>query len=283
MKFAVIRNFSIVFKDKIKEVVNFLTHEQAMFYYASSLSFYTVFAMIPLLLILFSIVLKFPNFQNKFNEFKALILSNILPDYTGVIVSFFDTFVQNSSKIGTIGFVYVLFTSLMFFRNYEFITSKVFNSKPRRFFESLIVYLVMMAVFPAGISILIYFSAEVQGVFKNKQNISIFANVLAWLATCLLFLILFKISANKRLNKKLLLLTSCLSASLWYFLKWAFVYYVSYNKTYPTLYGSVSVLLILMLWVYISWLVLLFGMRIYEALISDFGKKRESLSFKYKV
>ncbi|PAF53109.1 hypothetical protein BKH42_07710 [Helicobacter sp. 13S00482-2] len=283
MKVVVIRDFFITLKDKIREIINFLTHEQAMFYYASSLSFYTIFAMIPLLLILFSIVLKFPNFQDKFNEFKTLVLSNILPDYTGVISSFFDTFIQNSSRIGTIGFVYVLFTSLMFFRNYEFITSKVFNSKPRRFFESLIVYWVMMTLFPAGISTLIYFSAQVQGVFKNEQNINIFANFLAWLATCLLFLVLFRISANKPLDKRILLLTSFVSASVWYFLKWGFVYYVSYNKTYPTLYGSVSVLLILMLWVYISWLVLLFGMRICEALVSDFGKKRQSLGRKYEI
>lgn len=283
MNFFILRDFFSSLRNKIREIINFLTHEQAMFYYASSLSFYTIFAMIPLLLILFSIVLKIPNFQDKINGFKTLILANILPDYTGVISSFFDTFFENSSRIGTIGFVYVLFTSLMFFRNYEFITSKVFNSKPRRFFESLIVYWVMMSLFPAGISLLIYFSSEVQGVFKDKQNISIFANFLVWLATCLLFLILFRISANKRLNKKILLITSFVSASVWYFLKWGFVYYVSYNKTYPTLYGSVSVLLILMLWVYISWLVLLFGMRICEALISNFGKRRESLGYKYEI
>lgn len=283
MKLAIVGEFFSSVKNKIKEIISFLTHEQAMFYYASSLSFYTIFAMIPLLLILFSIVLKFPNFQDKINGFKTLILTNMLPDYTGAISVFFDSFFENSSRIGTIGFVYVLFTSLMFFRNYEFITSKVFNSKPRRFFESLIVYWVMMSVFPIGISLLIYFSAEVQGLFKDKQNIGIFAKFLAWFATCLLFLILFRISANKRLNKKILILTSFVSASVWYFLKWGFVYYVSYNKTYPTLYGSVSVLLILMLWVYISWLVLLFGMRICEAWISNFGKKRESLGHKYEV
>ncbi|PAF46568.1 hypothetical protein BKH41_08930 [Helicobacter sp. 12S02232-10] len=261
---------------KIKEVYDFLTHEQEMFYYASSLSFYTIFALIPLLLIVFSVMLNFPNFRDRVNEFKVFILSNILPAHTEIISSFLDTFMKNSSKLGVMGLIYIAFTSLMFFRNYEYITSKMFNSKPRKFFDSLVVYWAMMTLFPIAFFMSIYFSKEVQGVFKDKVNGLFFPDVLLWLGTCVLFLILFQISANKLLNKKALVFTSFASASIWYLFKWGFVYYVSYNKTYPTLYGSVSVLLILMLWIYISWLILLFGMRSCEAFISNFGKNEKS-------
>ncbi|WP_257874512.1 YihY family inner membrane protein [Helicobacter sp. 11S03491-1] len=264
-------------KKRIQEAYAFLTHEQEMFYYASSLSFYTIFALIPLLLILFSVMLNFPNFKDSLNQIKTLILSNILPAHTEIITSFLDTFIQNSSKLGIIGFIYIIFTSLMFFRNYEYISSKMFNSKPRKFFDSLIVYWAMVTLFPIAISLSIYFSGEVQNVLKNKADDSFLSDFLLWLATCVLFLILFRISANKPLNKKILVFTSFLSASIWDLLKWGFVYYISYNKTYPTLYGSVSILLILMLWIYISWLVLLFGMRSCQACISNFGKKDEKV------
>lgn len=270
----IVKEFYKNIKFRIKEIYNFLTHEQEMFYYASSLSFYTIFALIPLLLVTFSIMLNFPNFKDQIESIKVLVLSNILPTHTEIISSFFDTFISNSSKLGNIGFIYIIFTSLMFFRNYEYITSRMFNSKPRRFFDSIIVYWAMMTLFPIAMSILIYFSGEFQGVLNRTTN-SYLPDFLLWLGTCILFLTLFRVSANKPLNKKALFFTSFICASVWDFFKWGFVYYISYNKTYPTLYGSVSVLLILMLWIYISWLVLLFGMRFCEAFISNFGKKRK--------
>ncbi|WP_257842603.1 YihY family inner membrane protein [Helicobacter sp. 13S00477-4] len=271
--FDIFKSFSKKILKKIQEIYNFLTHEQEMFYYAASLSFYTIFALIPLILIAFSIMLNFPDFKIRLEGIKILMLSSILPTHTDIIASFLNTFMENSSKLGSMGFIYIIFTSLMFFRNYEYITSKMFNSKPRKFFDSLIVYWAMMTLFPIAFFLSIYFSGEVQGILKNKVNEVLLPDILLWLGTCILFLILFRVSANKFLNKKALLFTSFSSASIWYLFKWGFVYYVSYNKTYPTLYGSVSVLLIMMLWIYISWLVLLFGMRTCEAFISNFGKK----------
>ena len=152
----------------------------------------------------------------------------------------------------------------------------MFNSAPRKFFDSLMIYWVMVTLFPTAFFVMVYSGMEAQGVFNEKIVSIPISHIALWIGTCMLFLILFRISANKPLNRKALWLTSFLSASVWYFFKWTFVYYISYNKTYPTLYGSVSSLLILMLWIYLSWLILLFGMRFCEALISDFGKNKQA-------
>ena len=120
-------------KERFWQIYNFLTHEDELFVYASSLSFYTIFALIPLLLIVFSILFLLPNFQEKFGKFKEIILSNVLPTHIEMISAWIDPLIEHSSKMGIIGFVYILFTSIMFFRNYEYITSKMFNSKPRSF------------------------------------------------------------------------------------------------------------------------------------------------------
>ncbi|WWW12312.1 YhjD/YihY/BrkB family envelope integrity protein [Arcobacter cryaerophilus gv. pseudocryaerophilus] len=41
-----------------------------------------------------------------------------------------------------------------------------------------------------------------------------------------------------------------------------FIYYVVYNKTYTTIYGSLSTLLFSILWIYISWIIYLYGIKI---------------------
>ena len=245
----------------LKEIYHFLTYKEEMFYYASSLSFYTIFALIPMLFITFSVLLAFSHFQDKISDIQHLIISNILPANAEVVIKFMNTFLENGSKMGMVGVVSVFITSLLFFRNYEYITSKMFDSTPRKFFDSLIMYWTMITLFPLGSVVIFYFSASAQGLFMQGGKSLIYSDLFSWLATCVLFLILFRISANKPLHKRTLFFSSFTSGTVWFALKNLFVFYITYNKTYATLYGSVSIILFLMAWIYVSWLVMLFGMR----------------------
>ena len=248
----------------------FLTYRQEMFYYAASLSFYTIFALIPILFITFSILLAFSHFQDKIEDIQGLILSSLLPTNAEIVVNFMHTFLENGSKMGIIGVVSIFIVSLLFFRNYEFITSKMFNSKPRKFFDSLVMYWTMITLFPLGIAVIFYFSMSAQQILDEHSRLPIYSDLFSWFSACVLFLVLFRISANKPLHKKTLIVSSFISGSIWFLLKNIFVYYVTLNKTYTTLYGSVSVILFLMAWIYLSWLVMLFGMRSCQGILQCF-------------
>lgn len=260
------RNFIAKCKRELATIYNFLTHEQEIFYFSASLSFYTIFAILPFLLIVLSIISNLPSFQNKIADLKNLIISNIIPTNTEMIAQMLDSLMRNPSQMGIVGFIYIIVTSLLFFRNYEFITSRMFNSKPRGILDSLKVYWVMITFFPVMLALMFYLSNEIKDLLFVRKQAFFFTWLLSWLLACVSFLALFLISANKTLNKKILLISSFSCASIWYFLKWGFFYYISYNTTYPSLYGSISVLLTFMLWVYISWAVLLFGMRVCEGI-----------------
>lgn len=251
--------------------------------YAASLSFYTIFALIPMLLIFFSILLSFPQFQSEILELKELILSNLLPTNTDTFSQYLDAFLANSSKLGTMGLVYVLVTSILFFRNFEYVTAKVFNSSPRKFFDSVVVYWTMITLFPVSLALSIYFSGEVQRVLNDVADFSMLYKALPYLITWAMFFVLFKISANKVLHFFPLLLSSLGTTIVWLITKWGFVYYVFYNQTYKSIYGQISILLFLMLWIYVSWIVILSGMRSCEGFMSNFGKKLEQTFGEVKI
>lgn len=251
--------------------------------YAASLSFYTIFALIPMLLIFFSILLSFPQFQSEILELKELILSNLLPTNTDTFSQYLDAFLANSSKLGTMGLVYVLVTSILFFRNFEYVTAKVFNSSPRKFFDSVVVYWTMITLFPVSLALSIYFSGEVQRVLNDVADFSMLYKTLPYLITWVMFFVLFKISANKILHFFPLLLSSLGTTIVWLITKWGFVYYVFYNQTYKSIYGQISILLFLMLWIYVSWIVILSGMRSCEGFMSNFGKKLEQTFGEVKI
>lgn len=249
-------------KRNLKNAYDFLTHEQEILYFAASLSFYTIFAIIPLCLIIVSIASLFPSFQIHIQQLKDLILSNIVPTNTETFTKIFDTFLINTRKMGIVGMIYIFITSLLFFRNYDFITSRMFNSKPRNFMDSLMIYWVMITFFPIVLMALFYFNIKITPILQNTFQFFLFGKIFPWMVICVLFLLLFKISANKALNNKILIISSITCASIWYVFKVIFFYYIGYNKTYPSLYGSISMLPILMLWIYLSWTILLFGMRV---------------------
>lgn len=265
--------FTLVW-DKLKSIWNFVADKELSFY-AASLSFYTIFAIIPLLMIFFSIFVNLPNFQSQIEQIRTLILSNILPTHTEVISSYLDTFMQNSSALGMMGLGYTLIASIMFFRNYEDIAAKMFNSTPRKFFDSLVMYWTMITLFPVVLAFSIYFSGEVQKTLKDTADLSILFDLIPYLLTWIMFFLLFKLSANKPLKILALLVSSVLTTAVWLITKWGFVYYVFYNETYKSVYGPISIFLFMMLWIYISWFVLLYGMRFCEGFGTNFGKTLE--------
>ena len=42
----------------------------------------------------------------------------------------------------------------------------------------------------------------------------------------------------------------------------SFIYYVFLNQSYTTIYGSFAILLFLFLWIYVSWIIFIYGLKL---------------------
>lgn len=249
-----------------------------LLYFASSLSFYTIFALLPILLIVFSLIAGMPQFQEYFESFKHLVVTNFLPTNSNVFLKYMDGFFQNSKKLGGMGFIYAFITSILFFKNYQNITAKIFHTKERSFWDSLAVYWTCMTLFPMGVFFSIYLSTQVYKyleMLKISEYMVWIFQLIPYFLIWIVFFMLFKISANTKITTKNTLISSLITAILWSICKWGFVYYVFYNKAYLTLYGSFSIVLFVFVWVYVSWIILLFGMGLSRGIDTLFVKELE--------
>ncbi|RDU65913.1 tRNA-processing ribonuclease BN [Helicobacter didelphidarum] len=260
--------------DKIEKCYHNLTDKDKIFHYASSLSFYNIFSIIPLFLMLFSIVSSFPSFQGHIQSFKETILINILPDNSENISIMLDRFLSNGKEMGFLGFLVSLISSFIFFRNFDDISARIFSAKKRSFFDSFIIYWLLITLIPLFFATSIYFNTMISDKYSDilRQLYSTTPMLTTWLA----FAILFRIAANKSLNTIVLLISSFLGAGTWYLLKILFFYYMTYNKFYSNIYGSVSIIMFVFLWIYVSWLVVLVSMRICKMLDDKFPDSKES-------
>lgn len=257
-------------KGRILDFLSFFSNVET---YAASLSFYTLSAIVPVIIVILPTLSSIPNFQSQMEEVKSIILSNISPANTEEISRYLDEFMQNSQRLGMSALIYAIFASVLFFRNLEDISVKLFESKKRKFFDALVVYWALMTLFPIGIGVSVYFSREVQSIIDT--TLSALNALLPFISIWVLFFVLFKILSNKPLPFLSLMASSLITMIVWSVLKWAFVYYVFFNKAYSTIYGSFSILMFFILWIYCSWVVVLYGMRLTQGFATNFGGKKD--------
>ena len=232
--------------------------------HASSLSFYTIFTLIPLLLIIMTLLTSLPSFIDYYENIKTFIFSNLMPVKSEAIMNYIDGFLQNSVKMGVMGFAMILVASLLFFQNFEYIANKIFHAKKRTLWESITTYWTMLTLTPIALGVSFFITAKVATMISQTSVTSginilpIVPYILIWA----IFFLIFQIAANTKINPKASLISSFIVAIVFNISKNAFIYYVFYNKTYETIYGSFSILMFLFLWIYVSWIIFIYGLKL---------------------
>lgn len=242
---------SDLFKRAVAIISSFFADETT--HYAASLSFFTIFSILPIISLFVAILSYLPEFNQYLEMLTNYIFSMINPTHSQEVVEALKGYVSNSSKLGLLGLVYMAFVFVMFLKNYETIVNKIHQTKRKPLYASFFVYLVYLVVLPS----MFVFLNLMKSFYDNSLLNSLVLFLFAWF----IFYSLFKVSINKNLNNKSTLIASlvtlvCLSIS-----KNMFIYYVAYNKTYTTIYGSLSILLFTFFWIYISWIIYLYGIK----------------------
>ena len=269
MKHKVLHLFKIV-----KSFLHsFIDKELTLF--AASLSFYTIFTIIPLLLIMMSLLTALPSFEEHYETIKAFIFSNLMPVNSGAIIDKIDGFLENSAKMGVMGLAMVLVASLLFFKNFEYIANKIFHAKARTLWESITTYWTMLTLTPIALGVSFYISGYIatlmaSNAVTSELNILPFVPyVIIWA----LFFLLFQIAANVKVNPRASLISSFVISIIFSISKNAFIYYVFLNKAYSTMYGSFAILMFLFLWIYVSWIIFIYGLKLCYMINSVYEKK----------
>ena len=238
--------------------------DQELTYQAASLSFYTIFSVIPIFLIVLTMMTNMPSFEGYYLQMKTFLFENLIPVHSEIITEYVDSFLANSVKLSMIGFIMMIVASMLFFQNFEHIVNKIFHVKSRTFWQSITTYWTMLTLTPLALLLSFYLSAQIN-IFLGSYTITTWINIMVifpYLIIWILFFLIYKISANTFVKTKAALISSFIIAIVWSIAKNMFVYYVFYNKSYTTIYGSFSILLFFFLWIYVSWIIFTYGLKL---------------------
>ena len=267
-----IKDYYIFIRDFISALF-----DDKLSYYSASLSYYTLFSIIPILVIVLSIFTNLPIFDDVYKSIQNLLFENLMPTNSKEVLTYINTFVANSGKLGMMGVIYVLFASMMFFKNYDYIINDIFECERRSFWSSISIYWTLVTLTPVMLVLSFYLSTQLQiRLDRHELTDGIhLLEILPFFIIWSLFFLTYKISANRQVSTRASVISSFIASLVWYIAKSGFIFYVVHNKTYMSIYGSLSTLLFFFLWIYISWAIFLYGLKFCYLLEED--KEIESI------
>ncbi|MEA2017454.1 MAG: YihY/virulence factor BrkB family protein [Campylobacterota bacterium] len=254
--------------DRLKKIFNFFNDDTP--YFAASLSFFTIFSILPLIALLIVVISSLPAFSSHLDTLMLYILDFMNPTRSETLASQITDFLANTHKLGSIGIFYLLFVFTMFFKDYEHIVNKIYDVDTRPIYKLFFMYLGFVILIPLLLFVFIFIST-----LSKVTDFTFSQQIFSFLFIWIMFIILFILSANTKVTFKASAISSFITLISLSITKTLFGYYVSTNTTYSTIYGSFSVALFFFLWIYISWNIYLYGTKLCSIINKNSQEKHD--------
>lgn len=233
---------------------------------SAALSFYALFALIPMVLLIFYLLSRLV-FSSDYAIVKlAILTSNIMPDFSAKIM----TEVYNASTTkaawGALG-LFVLFWTITplaramrtSFYHISSVTEKpsFFKSKIADIASVLGILLLFFAFTAAGYVVegIVQFLAE----HLPKRTLSFIGDSITLSITTLLIALFYKMFFPMRVIMRHILMGALLTALLWLLMRPTFAIFFSLNPNYGAVFGSMKNMFVSITWLYVNFAVFLLG------------------------
>ncbi len=268
-----------------KKFIHFLLQRaknDTIFRVSSSLSYTSLIAIVPLFAIGLAIFSAFPGFNAIKDQFQEFILKNFVPDIGQEISQYFVGFLNASAQMTTIGVVGLAVTSIMLLSTIENSLNFIFKVyKPRNIKTKITLYWTVITLGPillgAAFSLRSYLFA-LQKIMPEQISQSMFlGSLIPSLMTMLVLVMVYTLVPNKKVPLLNAFAGALVAVFLFWVLRKVFGILVIENATYKTLYGALATLPVFLIWMYLSWSVVIFG-AVVTASLDDFKEENKELN-----
>jgi membrane protein len=236
---------------------------------ASGLAYSSLLAAVPLVAVGFALFSAFGAFDDVKQKVQEFLFSQFLPTSQDEIVLYFNQFADGASKLGLIGFLFLVLASILLLDNIESNFNQIWHVTTQRKVISKITSYTSVLVFGTlllGTSITM--SARIKAMlFRDIPfDLGTMEKLGAWIFplffTFLAFWLMYLVIPFTRVKIKSALLGALIGSILWELGKNVFANSIGQSVRYSTIYGSLAVVPIFLIWLYITWIIVLLGLEI---------------------
>lgn len=232
---------------------------------AASLAYANLLSLVPLLIVGVTIISWFPNLQVFVDKIQGFVLQNFVADSAHVVQKYITSFVDNVRYLSVTSIAMFMVVSVLMIYN----VSRTFNAiwhthEHRALWKSFLIYIAILFISPVLMGVGFAFSSYVfslpiyAGLIPSQVSkwlLFVLSNVM----NIVLFTLLNWILPAVRVPFKAACIAGLVSALLFEIAKYGFSLYIYHVATYRLLYGALATVPVFLIWLYVSWITILFG------------------------
>lgn len=232
---------------------------------AAALTYTTLFAVVPMMTLTFSMLSAVPAFEGMGEQIQRFVFSNFVPSAGETVQQYLREFTTQARQLTWAGVAVLAVTAYLMLVTIE----KAFNTiwrvrQPRRGVSSFLLYWAILSLGPillgAGFAISTYIASL--SLISGPEALLGARTLLAFmplLFSVAAFTLLYASVPNARVPLTHALWGGLFTAVLFEVAKALFGQYVRLFPGYQLVYGAFAAVPLFLLWVYLSWLIVLFG------------------------
>jgi membrane protein len=235
---------------------------------AAALTYLTVLSVVPLLTVVLSItqvVLGPHGLETRLRDF---LVQNLTGGAQAVVGQYISQYVQRASKIGGVGFAFLIFSSISLMMNIEAAFNHTFRAtRSRPLLLRLGIYWCFLTLAPLVLAASLAATGYLQAARTQAlQHLFVLGPLLL---TYLTFWLLYLVVPNTRVRVRPALIGALIAGTAWEIAKTGYAATSAVSVRQSAMYGSLSAIPIFLVWTYLSWIIVLFGARVaYAAQVS---------------
>jgi membrane protein len=250
---------------------------------AAALSYHTVFGIIPLAIVVLLIFQLFPAYNTVGEKAKNFIYAELhfssieyapdeaKPEEKIQLTQHFDQIVNkffsgaNTGAVTMFSVALVVWAAIALLLTIERAFNNIWHvSKGRSLLHRIINYWAILTLGPLLLGAGIYVTTKYFAFGKINQTAfpDVTPAIIYYLIAAIAFFFLYFVLPNTKVQVKAAIWGAAIAALVWSLAKAGFGYYITELKPYATMYGAMSLIPMTVLWIYATWLIVLFGLQL---------------------
>lgn len=223
---------------------------------ATALAYETLLAIVPLIAVMLAIFKAFGGLSKIEAKVKTFILNNLATGTGEVVQKYLLEFIEKiHTGMGIIGFTFLVLTVLWLLSTIETAFDDIWGVQKRRsLLKRFTAYWTTLTLGPIFVAL----SIGLMGTLEVQPILTFLPHVMTWVV----FTLVYSYLPNTRVSFRSAIIGGILAGSLWEFSRYGYTIYATHAETYKSIYGSLGALPIFLIWLYLSWIIVLIGAEI---------------------
>jgi membrane protein len=184
--------------------------------------------------------------------------------------------------IGGLGLLLLIWAALGLLISFEHAANQIYRApKGRSTLSRVVIYWGLVTLGPLVLVVVMYLAQlafdTLQGLPVLGALVGVLARFQSLLASFVLLLLVYKLMPNTHVRLRPAAWGALVAAGLWSLSRWGFGLYVSKALPYMKIYGALGLIPLFLFWLYLTWLIVLFGMELAYTLQAMKGREFQHL------